>query len=78
MPAASELELPFVDTYDPQLRGDHYHDVMRELREASWLARSPRRSEGGERARSCARQLPRRLSAPALGHCAIQVAYTTI
>src|SRR3954464_2862194 len=41
MPAASELELPFVDTYDPQLRGARYHEVMRDLRERSWLARSP-------------------------------------
>ncbi len=41
MPAASELDLPAVDTYDPLLRGPHYHEVMRELRERSWLATSP-------------------------------------
>lgn len=41
MPTASELDLPSVDTYDPQLRGPRYHEVMRELRERSWLATSP-------------------------------------
>ena len=41
MPAVSELSLPSVDTYDPLLRGPRYHEVMRELREQSWLAISP-------------------------------------
>ena len=41
MPVVSELDLPSVDTYDPLLRGAHYHEVMRDLRERSWLATSP-------------------------------------
>ncbi|MDQ3741370.1 MAG: cytochrome P450 [Actinomycetota bacterium] len=41
MPLITELELPELDYLDPDLRGPRYHDVVAELRERSWLAKSP-------------------------------------
>ena len=41
MTLVTELELPDFDYTDPTLRGARFHDVMRDLRERSWLARSP-------------------------------------
>jgi cytochrome P450 len=36
-----ELELPAFDYTDASLRGDRFHDAMRELRREGWLARGP-------------------------------------
>ena len=42
MTAVTELELPVFDYYeDTTLRGERYHETMRELAERSWLAQSP-------------------------------------
>ncbi len=42
MRAVDELELPELDPNDPELRGDRWESVMRELRElGSWLVRAP-------------------------------------
>src|SRR5829696_4438434 len=41
MPLVTDLELPEFDYLDPTLRGDAFHERMRELRSQSWLARSP-------------------------------------
>ena len=40
MAAVTELELPRFEYLDPELRGDRFHDTMRELRERSWIAES--------------------------------------
>src|SRR4051795_5095553 len=41
MAAVTELELPVFDYYeDTTLRGERYHERMRELAEKSWLAQS--------------------------------------
>ena len=40
MTAVAELDLPTFDYTDPALRGDRFHEVMRELRDASWIASS--------------------------------------
>lgn len=37
----SDLELPALDYTDPSLRGERFHDAMRELRAHGWLARGP-------------------------------------
>ena len=39
-PAVTDLDLPRFDYTDPELRGDRFHETMRELREQSWIARS--------------------------------------
>jgi cytochrome P450 len=41
MALVSELDLPVFDHTDPELRGDRFHAVMRELAERGWLAQSP-------------------------------------
>jgi cytochrome P450 len=42
MPVVTDLELPELDLSDPDLRGERWHDAMRELRDGgSWLARAP-------------------------------------
>src|SRR3954468_5018243 len=41
MALASELELPAIDLNDLSLRGDRFHEVMRELRRNGWLAAAP-------------------------------------
>jgi cytochrome P450 len=42
MPLVTELDLPEIDLNDPELRGERWHEVMRELRDSgSWLARAP-------------------------------------
>jgi cytochrome P450 len=38
---ATDLELPEFDYFDPDMRGERYHEAVRALRERSWLARSP-------------------------------------
>src|SRR3954452_5766305 len=43
MALASELELPAIDLNDLSLRGDRFHEVMRELRTNGWLAAAPLR-----------------------------------
>ena len=40
MAAVTDLELPSFDYLDPELRGDRFHETMRELRERSWIASS--------------------------------------
>ena len=40
MSLATELDLPTLDYTDPSLRGQQFHEVMGELREQGWLARS--------------------------------------
>src|SRR3954449_7734285 len=39
--AITDLELPSFDYADPTLRGERFHDAMRELREQSWIASMP-------------------------------------
>jgi cytochrome P450 len=42
MPAVADLDLPELDLTDPDLRGERWHDAMRDLRASgSWLARAP-------------------------------------
>ncbi len=40
MAAVTDLELPRFEYLDPELRGDRFHETMRELRERSWIASS--------------------------------------
>ena len=40
MPTVAELELPALDYADPTLRGDRFHEVLRDLRERTWVARA--------------------------------------
>jgi cytochrome P450 len=42
MPVVTDLDLPEIDLNDPDLRGERWHEAMRELRATgSWLARAP-------------------------------------
>ena len=41
MTSVTELDLPSFDYADPELRGEHFHAAMRELREQSWIASMP-------------------------------------
>jgi len=41
MALVTELELPEFDYLDPTLRGERFHERMRELRSQGWLAKSP-------------------------------------
>jgi len=41
MALVSELELPGFDYTDPSLRGERFHEAMRELRARGWLASGP-------------------------------------
>jgi cytochrome P450 len=41
MTLVDELELPAFDYTDASLRGERFHEAMRELREQGWLARGP-------------------------------------
>ncbi|TMK25774.1 MAG: cytochrome P450 [Actinobacteria bacterium] len=41
MALVSELELPAFDSTDPSVRGDRFHEVMRELGSQGWLAKDP-------------------------------------
>jgi cytochrome P450 len=41
MALVTELELPAFDSTDPSMRGDRFHDVMRELGAKGWLAQDP-------------------------------------
>ncbi len=36
----TDLELPEFDYFDPDMRGERYHETVRALRERSWLAKS--------------------------------------
>lgn len=38
--AVGELDLPALDYADPSLRGDRFHDVLRDLRARTWVARA--------------------------------------
>src|SRR6476469_9377666 len=40
METVTDLDLPRLDYTDPELRGDRFHERMRELREQSWIART--------------------------------------
>jgi cytochrome P450 len=41
MTVVSELELPFLDYTEPELRGERFHDTVLGLAERGWLADSP-------------------------------------
>jgi cytochrome P450 len=41
MALVTELELPAFDSTDPSMRGDRFHEVMRELGAKGWLAQDP-------------------------------------
>jgi cytochrome P450 len=41
MTLVTELELPSLDYYDPQMRGPRFHAAMRDLRAGGWLATGP-------------------------------------
>jgi cytochrome P450 len=41
MTLVSELELPAFDSTDPSMRGERFHQAMRELRSDGWLAQGP-------------------------------------
>ena len=41
MALVSELELPEFDYTDPSLRGDRFHEAMRDISSRGWLARGP-------------------------------------
>ncbi len=41
MSLVTELELPALEYTDPQLRGERFHEAMRDLRERGWLASMP-------------------------------------
>ena len=42
VPLVTELDLPEIDLSDPSLRGERWHETMRELQSGgSWLARAP-------------------------------------
>jgi cytochrome P450 len=41
MALVTELELPVLDYLGPDLKGERFHDTMRELSERSWIASSP-------------------------------------
>jgi cytochrome P450 len=40
MTVVTDLDLPRFDYTDPELRGDRFHERMRELRDESWIARA--------------------------------------
>ncbi len=40
MTVVGELDIPRFDYTDPELRGDRFHERMRELRDQSWIART--------------------------------------
>jgi cytochrome P450 len=41
MALVTDLELPVLDYLGPDLKGERFHDTMRELSEQSWIASSP-------------------------------------
>jgi cytochrome P450 len=41
MALVSEIELPAFDSTDPSMRGDRFHEIMRELSSQGWLAQDP-------------------------------------
>jgi cytochrome P450 len=41
MALVTDLELPPLDYLDPDLKGERFHETMRELSERSWIASSP-------------------------------------
>jgi cytochrome P450 len=41
MALVTDLELPVLDYLGPDLKGERFHDTMRELRARSWIASSP-------------------------------------
>jgi cytochrome P450 len=41
MTAVTDLDLPQLDYFDPELRGPRFHAVMHELAEESWIVQSP-------------------------------------
>jgi cytochrome P450 len=41
MALVTEIELPELDYLDPELKGERFHEVIRGLRERSWLASAP-------------------------------------
>jgi cytochrome P450 len=41
MPTVTDLELPELDFFSPELRGNRFHETMDELSRSGWLATSP-------------------------------------
>jgi cytochrome P450 len=41
MPTVADLDLPVLDTLDPSLRGERFHDVLGELRRDNWIVSGP-------------------------------------
>jgi len=41
MTTVADLELPQIDLFDPDLRGERFHRTMRELAEQSWIVQTP-------------------------------------
>src|ERR671916_598312 len=41
MPTVTDLQLPELDFFSPDLRGARFHETMGELSDAGWLATSP-------------------------------------
>ncbi|MEA2273540.1 MAG: hypothetical protein QOI98_2248 [Solirubrobacteraceae bacterium] len=41
VPLVTEMDLPVLDTLDPSLRGERFHEAMRELSADAWLASAP-------------------------------------
>ena len=41
MTTVADLELPHIDLFDPELRGERFHRTMRELAEQSWIVQTP-------------------------------------
>ena len=41
MTSVADLELPEIDLFDPELRGERFHTTMRDLAEQSWIVQTP-------------------------------------
>ena len=41
MTTVADLDLPQIDLFDPELRGERFHRTMRELAERSWIVQTP-------------------------------------
>ena len=41
MALVTDLELPVLDYLGPDLKGERFHETMRELSEQTWIASSP-------------------------------------
>jgi cytochrome P450 len=41
MTTVADLDLPQIDLFDPELRGERFHTTMRDLAEQSWIVQTP-------------------------------------